>query len=1325
MAHNDAKTPQVTLSAEAEAFVPGKYVVGKDGPPPNGLPSYIMNCYPFVTQHDNKPRAPMTWQGRPRGPNIVGPRPPLSQQVPYTYSSSRPPGVPNQRMRAPVYRSRPVGNVSNIYPQSFIPPPSSSANPHPHYSSHNVNYNTPSPMGQYSPHAHPNSPLNFISPPPTHKQPVWSTGTTSPISPYSDFNAPPYNQAFFTSSQGFYPSSEHGSFSGSDRASVEPQHPIKKKHMESNMVSIGIQNESGVLHNYSPKKSRPKTKTIMLMDAAVQTDFSDEIASLTLVERPNSLYRSRRVRPRRKSAAHAAQYDLNSTTDSEEVDSDSGYSSPLHRRNQVSNGTTTSLTYTPSDPLGYTSISDPHGCSFQGIVGTPIPHVPIVNTMPVEANLYNSNAPYQAHDKMYGEIKTYASVSSARYSKQAAVSVPKGVPHGYKNLPGGVPPQDDPPHSPTRGSNLGKSGSNPGSNSSINKLQSQSQSAHEPDENATPGKKKRRRSRRRKKRNQGDGDVGALSDEPLNLQRTQSSGNVSRTSTETHDTDFLHFEDEEEFPDLGSSVVGGRGKLTEGQSTISYSEVLKAQKSVESSHEDSHSVISYYASQPESVASEKIGKESKTERKRRKRREMANKAAEVELAEITFEQEMLKEMGLKKSQKQPENSGKKSKQPIALNIAAMIDALEKQQQEQGKEKEPETTKPNQPIKSSSDLKTPHNMLDSSAPMVKRGKERETPKAKKPSPLKKVILKEREERKKARNIDDDPVASGSEMKEDDTIEDDNDMASNEIDDDAIANSTVSSSDGGFTSNLIMSDDFSQDAGSSKASSMDIDNTSMSAELSPVSQTSPISMSPLSPGGTPASSGVNSPITGATKDLNPALLKIHSRRFREYCNQVLDKDIDACCTILLQDLVRFQDRLYHKDPVKAKSKRRIVLGLREVTKHLKLRKIKLVIISPNLERIQSKGGLDDALNNIIALCAEQDIPFLFALGRRALGRACAKLVPVSVVGVFNYEGSEENFHNLMALTERARQAYKDMVGLMEKEIAESPVTQKLSGNYPHLFAHMGHSRTPSACSAISFTSSILSEPISENYPQSEPETDSRGYEIKNNKIPNTIDQIMNGGADLDKDGHARILSPDNDSVSGSTSPARLPDNLHDIDEGHEADTEDMNDMGSPNGAEKTNKKSDSTKDYLMKFVDSTSSGEVDSVKELPHIDSIHSMDLNTEILSQHSSKTLELNAADVMSTHSSKTLEAGGSPLTAEQCAAEKFKTSEVIEETEEGENSSEHKSRTLNNARIESWVAETQTCMENLEVVDESDLDVGGVSSGCDVDHVSDLDSKYD
>jgi len=35
---------------------------------------------------------------------------------------------------------------------------------------------------------------------------------------------------------------------------------------------------------------------------------------------------------------------------------------------------------------------------------------------------------------------------------------------------------------------------------------------------------------------------------------------------------------------------------------------------------------------------------------------------------------------------------------------------------------------------------------------------------------------------------------------------------------------------------------------------------------------------------------------------------------YCNQVLDKEIDDCCTDLLQDLVRIQEQTFSKEPSK---------------------------------------------------------------------------------------------------------------------------------------------------------------------------------------------------------------------------------------------------------------------------------------------------------------------------------------------------------------------------------------------------------------------------
>uniref|UniRef100_A0A8C6D9L3 SECIS binding protein 2 like n=1 Tax=Moschus moschiferus TaxID=68415 RepID=A0A8C6D9L3_MOSMO len=389
-------------------------------------------------------------------------------------------------------------------------------------------------------------------------------------------------------------------------------------------------------------------------------------------------------------------------------------------------------------------------------------------------------------------------------------------------------------------------------------------------------------------------------------------------------------------------------------------------------------------------------------------------------------------------------AGKKNKTPVQLDLGDMLAALEKQQQAM-KARQITNTRPlsytvvtaasfhtkdstnRKPLTKSQPCLTSFNSLDITSSKAKKGKEKEIAKLKRPTALKKVILKEREEKKGRLTVDHNLLGS------EEPIE----MHLDFIDD--LPQEIVSQEDAG----LSMPSDTS---------------------LSPASQNSPYCMTPVSQG-SPASSGIGSPMASST------ITKIHSKRFREYCNQVLCKEIDECVTLLLQELVSFQERIYQKDPVRAKARRRLVMGLREVTKHMKLNKIKCVIISPNCEKIQSKGGLDEALYNVIAMAREQEIPFVFALGRKALGRCVNKLVPVSVVGIFNYFGAESLFNKLVELTEEARKAYKDMVAAMEQEQAEEAL--KNVKKVPH---HMGHSRNPSAASAISFCS-VISEPISE--------------------------------------------------------------------------------------------------------------------------------------------------------------------------------------------------------------------------------------------------------
>ena len=74
---------------------------------------------------------------------------------------------------------------------------------------------------------------------------------------------------------------------------------------------------------------------------------------------------------------------------------------------------------------------------------------------------------------------------------------------------------------------------------------------------------------------------------------------------------------------------------------------------------------------------------------------------------------------------------------------------------------------------------------------------------------------------------------------------------------------------------------------------------------------------------------------------------------YCSHMVTEEINSVVELLLQDLVRFQDRQHLRDPIRTKSKRRYVCGLREVYKHLELGKLKCVIIPPNLDHIQSTG------------------------------------------------------------------------------------------------------------------------------------------------------------------------------------------------------------------------------------------------------------------------------------------------------------------------------------------------------------------------------------
>ena len=109
--------------------------------------------------------------------------------------------------------------------------------------------------------------------------------------------------------------------------------------------------------------------------------------------------------------------------------------------------------------------------------------------------------------------------------------------------------------------------------------------------------------------------------------------------------------------------------------------------------------------------------------------------------------------------------------------------------------------------------------------------------------------------------------------------------------------------------------------------------------------------------------------------------------------------------------------------------IVMGLKEVTNHAKAGNLKLVVVAPNLEKVQSKGGLDDAVGNLKIACntlrpelgKTEPTPLAFALSRVALGRSLGRSVPISAIGIRTITGCEKEYKKVTELLKASQDSY----------------------------------------------------------------------------------------------------------------------------------------------------------------------------------------------------------------------------------------------------------------------------------------------------------------
>lgn len=128
-------------------------------------------------------------------------------------------------------------------------------------------------------------------------------------------------------------------------------------------------------------------------------------------------------------------------------------------------------------------------------------------------------------------------------------------------------------------------------------------------------------------------------------------------------------------------------------------------------------------------------------------------------------------------------------------------------------------------------------------------------------------------------------------------------------------------------------------------------------------------------------------------------------RSYASKINDERATPLLVEMLGELMRLQER--SKDDKNARARRRLVMGLREVARGIRAHKVKMVVMANNLDEY---GAIDSKLQEILDMARAEDLPILYELNKRRLGKAIGKSIKVSVVGIQNADGAHEPFKKL---------------------------------------------------------------------------------------------------------------------------------------------------------------------------------------------------------------------------------------------------------------------------------------------------------------------------
>ena len=150
-------------------------------------------------------------------------------------------------------------------------------------------------------------------------------------------------------------------------------------------------------------------------------------------------------------------------------------------------------------------------------------------------------------------------------------------------------------------------------------------------------------------------------------------------------------------------------------------------------------------------------------------------------------------------------------------------------------------------------------------------------------------------------------------------------------------------------------------------------------------------------------------------------ISKKPVREYVDQVLDKDFEK---LFSNFIIKLRDIYYKKKSVAPlKAKKRVLLGMREIEKKLRLNEVLLLFVVPYIEKVTDvKNSLDERLLQIFSTCHKKNIPIFFGLNKFKLGQiARKKFAGITMLAIINVEGMENELKNIVEIGNEFREKW----------------------------------------------------------------------------------------------------------------------------------------------------------------------------------------------------------------------------------------------------------------------------------------------------------------